>query len=303
MMPPLGTSLALGLATIFAVAGGEIAKEKSKDNVSTASATSNEMGPAALYWPPDRPWSAAMDNQPPCGSLAGPDYRTNFPITNGYLALVIQDDTYHAVISISYLENPTSSHNFTKFVEAPVSLNPGHQCVRLPDPPSNIAPGTKATLQMKYEANWDAPHNQTFYACADITYVPRDKAREPTMPCFQAEEPGEDDEDYRLRPSEKHPSGLSPGNASVASDALSSDAPSAAAANSTVAANSGLRSGAIAGIVVGCLAGVSLCGAGVLFLLRHRAGKRRALRLARMEENARQNGFPMDKYSTASNRA
>jgi hypothetical protein len=40
-----------------------------------------DMGPAAFLWPPDRTWSAAKDNTPPCGSAAGVGNRTSFPLS------------------------------------------------------------------------------------------------------------------------------------------------------------------------------------------------------------------------------
>jgi hypothetical protein len=39
------------------------------------------MGPAALMWPSDRPWSADVDNVAPCGSSAGVGNRTNYPMS------------------------------------------------------------------------------------------------------------------------------------------------------------------------------------------------------------------------------
>lgn len=40
----------------------------------------DDMGPAAFMWPPDRVWSAAADNTSPCGSVASPSNRTDFPL-------------------------------------------------------------------------------------------------------------------------------------------------------------------------------------------------------------------------------
>lgn len=40
-----------------------------------------DIGPAAFLWPADRPWSAAEDNTPPCGSAAGIGNRTTFPLS------------------------------------------------------------------------------------------------------------------------------------------------------------------------------------------------------------------------------
>lgn len=39
----------------------------------------DDMGPAAFMWPADRVWAAHADNTAPCGSVARPTNRTNFP--------------------------------------------------------------------------------------------------------------------------------------------------------------------------------------------------------------------------------
>lgn len=46
-----------------------------------ASATDDEMGPAAFMWPPDRVWSGDVDNHAPCGSRADAGNRTEFPLS------------------------------------------------------------------------------------------------------------------------------------------------------------------------------------------------------------------------------
>lgn len=40
----------------------------------------DDMGPAAFMWPADRVWSASVDNHAPCGSVASPGNRTEFPM-------------------------------------------------------------------------------------------------------------------------------------------------------------------------------------------------------------------------------
>lgn len=45
------------------------------------SQTSNDMGPGAMMWPTDRPWTADADNIAPCGSPSGPGNRTDFPLS------------------------------------------------------------------------------------------------------------------------------------------------------------------------------------------------------------------------------
>lgn len=65
-------------------------------------ATSADMGPAAFMWPADRVWNGEMDNTAPCGSVAGPTNRTRYPIKDGVVALVAQDDSYSVTMSISF---------------------------------------------------------------------------------------------------------------------------------------------------------------------------------------------------------
>lgn len=70
----------LALASSAAAQHGAQQGHKSPSNPSTASVTDDSMGPASLMWPPDRPWDSNLDNTPPCGSVAGPSFRTRFPL-------------------------------------------------------------------------------------------------------------------------------------------------------------------------------------------------------------------------------
>ncbi|TQN65367.1 Carcinoembryonic antigen-related cell adhesion molecule 1 [Colletotrichum shisoi] len=249
------TFLALGLASVAC------AQHTKQDD---------EMGPAAFMWPVDRVWSGDMDNQEPCGSRAGVGNRTQFPLVGGKIALVAQDDYYNTKISISYKNDPTTNSDFTTLIEeqSVADLNPGHTCVDIPNPPSSVAAGGNATLQIIYRADWDAPHNQTFYACSDITYV--DAATFNTrIPCFNATEPGEDD------------------IAATASPSASASNSASNSGSSSSGGGGGLSGGAIAGIVIGAVAGVCLLVGAALFFYRKSQQKKRNSRLARMEENAR----------------
>ena len=60
------------------------------------------MGPVAMMWPPDRIWTAAHDNIGPCGSPAGVSNRTEFPLSQGSVALAIADEAYHVAFRISF---------------------------------------------------------------------------------------------------------------------------------------------------------------------------------------------------------
>ncbi len=44
-------------------------------------AQSDTLGPASIWWPPDRVWSPDTDNIGPCGSIEGVTNRTKFPLS------------------------------------------------------------------------------------------------------------------------------------------------------------------------------------------------------------------------------
>ncbi|TWU73412.1 hypothetical protein ED733_003670 [Metarhizium rileyi] len=125
-------------------------------------ASSDEMGPAAFMWPADRVWSAAADNTAPCGSIALVGNRTNFPMTNGQVAIVDQKEAYSVELGISYKEDPRANNDFTTLIkpDAMAELDKGHMCVNLADPPSSVKPGANATLQIKYIASFDKPETR-----------------------------------------------------------------------------------------------------------------------------------------------
>ncbi len=137
----------------------------------------------------------------------------------------------------------------------------GHTCVTLPNAPASVKARTNATLQIKYIADFDKPENQTFYACSDITYVELSEFKEP-IPCFNATEP-------------TPPKSSGSGAASSTPSATSSPAASK---------KSGLSGGAIAGIVIGSLAGVGLIAAAVLLIFRR---KQQRLRVVRQQNSER----------------
>ncbi|TQV95624.1 hypothetical protein V2A60_000809 [Cordyceps javanica] len=225
--------------------------------------TSETIGPAAFMWPPDRVWSADADNTAPCGSIAGVQNRTTFPLQNGKISLVAQDESYDLELSISYLEEPKSNSDFNKLIDMETfkDIKLGHTCVTLPNVPSSVKAGTNATLQIKYIADFDKPENQTFYACSDITYVELSDFKV-SIPCFNATEPTP---------------GSNDGSSKTGSGGSSSSSTSTAAAGSS-GKKSGLSGGAIAGIVIGSIAGVGLIAAAALVIFRRKQQRLRVLR-------------------------
>ena len=138
--------------------------------------------------------------------------------------------------------DPKSNGDFETVIESKriKTLEPGHECYRLPDPPRDIEDGANATVQLKYTAEFDSDEPETFYACADITYVAASKFDD-QVACFNVTS----DEFVSPNPSSTSGSSSKP-NEDSDSKSDSSDSGSG-----------GLSGGAIAGIVVGSLAGAT----------------------------------------------
>jgi len=161
-------------------------------------------------------------------------------------------------------------------------VDPGHTCLSVANPPSNIAAGTNATIQLKYTADFDKPENQTFYACADITYVRDFNAAD--VPCFNATS----DEDVPAPTATGVPTDL-PGHGDNGPPLVSQSATASAAPQGS--GGGGLSKGAIAGAVVGSIVGfLAVVGLGVFF---YRERKKRQ-RLERQRDSARGVGWRAD---------
>ncbi|KAH7008535.1 hypothetical protein EDB80DRAFT_892951 [Ilyonectria destructans] len=251
-MPSLRSALG-GLAAMVAFA-----------YAATDYGTEEEMGPAAFMWPADRVWAASMDNTAPCGSVASPGNRSEFPMQSAHVALVVQDESYAIQLSISYLSNPKRNSDFTVLIDSDEfeSMNPGHTCVSVPDAVDSVSAGDKATLQIKYIADFDSSENQTFYACADVTYVELTNFDE-SVPCFNATTSDDDD---------------SSSSSSSSTSSSSSSSTSTASSDSSKSSSGGLSKGAIAGIVVGSVGGVSLVALAALLIYRQKNKRLNALR-------------------------
>ncbi|OLN83746.1 hypothetical protein CCHL11_08711 [Colletotrichum chlorophyti] len=226
---------------------------------------SDKMGPAAFLWPPDREWSADADNTAPCGSTKGPGVRTEFPLVNGKLALVTQDNTRSVHLSVSYENDPKSLTDFDTFMGPSDvgSLDLGHTCITAPPAPEGVTAGSNATYRILYVSNFDQEESkrETFYACADVTFVDVFTA---TIPCFNATVSDPDvDIDETVSVTTTDAGGNTPHTASDFVANKSSD--------------SGLSRGVIAGAVVGSVAGVTLLGLVAFFLWRRNNAKKNAV--------------------------
>ncbi|RYP72021.1 hypothetical protein DL771_004490 [Monosporascus sp. 5C6A] len=242
----LGILKTLAVVAAISCSRGVLAQHGSDDEV-------EDMGPAAFMWPPDREWLSYHDNVAPCGTSSGPTNRTNFPLSKASFLSVARDERRIAnptsqpaarLRSSSRTSHPQSNDDFEVLVSADRirELDPGHQCVNIADPPSDVGVGSNATLQIRYTSEFDEGVNETYYACADITYV---RARDFTyrIPCFNATE------------EEPEPSPTPP-------------SPAPAENEDADGIGGGLSGGAVAGIAIGAVAAVSLVAVVLFFLYR-----------------------------------
>jgi len=184
--------------------------------------------------------------------------------------------------------DPLSNDDFETIIDAEHfrEIDPGHTCVPVEDAPSSVNPGDLATLQVKYIADFDSSNNQTFYACADIVLVELANFNI-EVPCFNATEPEDDegagpgwdyhdDDDDEDEDKDEEPSSSPSADADPSNDEEDEGKKNAGGGG-------GLSGGAIAGIVVGVVAGLGLLGAGLLIYRR----KQQRLQKLRQQNTSR----------------
>lgn len=145
----------------------------------------------------------------------------------------------------------------------------------MPNPAIDTEAGSNATFQIKYTADMESDKNETYYACADVTYVPASKFTY-SIPCFNVTS-----DDFTAVTTSSTGTGptATAGSSNGSNDKSKADSDS----DPNSGGGSGLSGGAIAGIVVGSVAGLAI-GVALLF------GYRRLLqkyRLARSQASAR----------------
>ncbi|KAH8801713.1 hypothetical protein F5884DRAFT_525239 [Xylogone sp. PMI_703] len=223
------------------------------------------MGPVAFLWPENRPWDASDDNIAPCGSSASITNRTIFPLSQGSVALSIADDAYEVAFYIAYSNNPTTQSAFQQQIVSNVTeVDPGHQCYKIGAIPDSVSAGTNATIQLEYSAKYATENNgknESFYACADITFV---EASDFTLqvPCFNVT-------------ASDFVGGVATTTATQIVAATSQPTSNPASDSNTQASSSssgsGLSGGAKAGIAVGTILGsFAIVGVAAFVLLRKR---------------------------------
>ncbi|KAF2205685.1 hypothetical protein GQ43DRAFT_459757 [Delitschia confertaspora ATCC 74209] len=203
------------------------------------------MGPVAFMWPSDREWNAANDNSSPCGSAKGVTNRTQFPLSQGSVALAIADDAWNVAFRISYKDDPKSQSDFGQQIVHNISeVNPGHSCYKISEIPTDITAGTNATIQLEYWSEFEGENNgnnESFFACADVTLV-EPQAFTLQIPCFNVTSAD-------FVPPSSLPSSKLPATTMAPSTPASTSAPFSSSSPG------GLSTGAKAGVAVGTIVG------------------------------------------------
>jgi hypothetical protein len=195
---------------------------------------------------------------------------------------VVQDESWNAQVAISHKSSklvlsfifiltdspsdPTTNDDFESFIEGSSisDIKPGHECYSVPNPSIDVEEGMNATFQIKYTSDFDTNKNETYYACADITYVPASKFTY-QVPCFNVTT-----DDFTAVTTTTAAGSTATGvsdSTSVASETTQKSSGS----------GSGLSGGAIAGIVVASVATVAF-GIALLFGYRRILQKYRFFR-------------------------
>ncbi|KAL7629232.1 hypothetical protein AAE478_000752 [Parahypoxylon ruwenzoriense] len=252
------------LSYLAALAGSQLAAGEGEAHGEGYEGT--VMGPVAFLWPDDRPWSPSADNIAPCGSSSGVVNRTIFPLSQGSVALSIADDAWNVNFSIAYDNEPTIQSQFSQQVVSDITeIEPGHQCYKIADIPNTVAAGTNATIQLEYWSNVDnelGGRNQTFYACADVTFV-ETKDFSIQVPCFNITA-----SDFNAPGSS---STSTPAPSATGANAEASTAPNPSTSSSS---GDGLSGGAKAGIAVGVIVASLAIVAGIAFVVLRRRKSR-----------------------------
>lgn len=163
-------------------------------------------------------------------------------------------------------------------------------CYPIPNPPSDVDPGSNATIQIKYTADFEKDRNETYYACADIYYVPTNQFTV-QVPCFNASS-----DDFEAPDDDSHDNDNSTISSTAASTPVNTADASDAEPPSSRPESSTLSGGAIAGIVIGVLALLALIAA--LFFVWGRRKQRQKQR--EQEANVRAVQWREDGRSSAS---
>ncbi|KAI4604128.1 hypothetical protein KJ359_000256 [Pestalotiopsis sp. 9143b] len=195
----------------------------------------------------------------PCGSSTSVGNRTIYPLSQGEVALTIADEAYKVAFYMSFDNDPDDESEFTEQVVSNITeIVPGHQCYKIASIPDTVTAGTNATIQLAYWATYEDENNgnnETFYACADITFV-EDADFDLSVPCFNVT-------------ASEFDSGSSTTTASSSPTATSTSESDSSSSSSS--SSSGISTGAKAGIAVGTIVGsLGIVALFAFFFLRRR---------------------------------
>ncbi|GMF05618.1 unnamed protein product [Ambrosiozyma monospora] len=112
----------------------------------------NTMGEIAMLYPEDREWSEEAETIAPCGTHSGVGNRTEFPLDDGFVALVAKSyDAWSVSLKITYDSDPGENSDFQEWASGNVTneIDIGHTCFYMPDIPSSINSGDYATIQLE----------------------------------------------------------------------------------------------------------------------------------------------------------
>ncbi|KAF7907783.1 uncharacterized protein EAF01_005369 [Botrytis porri] len=150
--------------------------------------------------------------------------------------------------------------------------------------PSDVEAGTNATIQLEYTSTYDGSGNETFYACADVTFV-EESDFTTSVSCFNATVTGPSTEGIASSVATSSATSTSTGSLTVSLSTTS---------DSSSSSSSGLSKSAAAGVTVGCIAGgLALVGFAVFLLMKKYSYKPRfrgrehvgSVRLSRGDEH------------------
>ncbi|TGO12603.1 hypothetical protein BTUL_0085g00130 [Botrytis tulipae] len=255
------------------------------DRVSGEAETAN--GAVEFVWLEQRTWYAAWQNNSPCGRNDGTVGNcTDFPLDSGKVALVASGEIWDVVVRIAYMDSkkqlthlffprlnvfqsqPLNRISLPRFYIQSPNLMPDisvtlHQTLH-----PKLKAGTNATIQLEYTSTYDGSGNETFYACADITFV-EESDFTTSVSCFNATVTGPSTEGIAT-------SVATSAATSTATSTGSSTASSSTTSDSSSSGSSGLSISAVAGVAFGCIAGgLALVGLAALLLMKRYSYKPR----------------------------
>ncbi|ADV20907.1 cytokine inducing-glycoprotein, putative [Cryptococcus gattii WM276] len=150
------------IATLTASAASAISIQR------RAKITDFDKSPVAFAFPPPRGFSASRAADTPCGGF-DPVNRTDYPMSNGEIALVQRTEAANVNILWTKEPDPKMFHSFSTYSSSILEVGPGHFCQGAPDFSSlGFSEGDNATLLVIYQLPGSGVY---YYQCADVSLV------------------------------------------------------------------------------------------------------------------------------------